>query len=92
MDWRSGAACLTADPELFFPLTDQGPSRWQVREALEICSSCTVREACKNWALDNDIHHGVWGGTTEEERRTLRRRRQVRQDLDSLTARYGVAR
>jgi WhiB family redox-sensing transcriptional regulator len=73
VDWRSKAACLEADPELFFPLTDQGPSLAQAREALEFCGGCQVREACLSWALDQEIGHGVWGGTTEHERRTAKR-------------------
>lgn len=73
MDWRSKAACLEADPELFFPLTDQGPSVVQVGEALEFCHQCGVRESCLNWALDQEIGHGVWGGTTEHQRRTAKR-------------------
>jgi len=73
VDWRSKAACLDADPELFFPLTDQGPSLVQVREALEFCGTCQVREACLDWALEQEIRHGVWGGTTEHERLSSRR-------------------
>jgi WhiB family redox-sensing transcriptional regulator len=75
MDWRSKAACLEADPELFFPLTDQGPSQWQIGQALEYCRGCAVREACRDWALEQDVHHGVWGGLTESERRALSPRR-----------------
>jgi WhiB family redox-sensing transcriptional regulator len=75
MDWRSKAACLEADPELFFPLTDLGPSQWQIREALEYCNGCAVRAACRDWALTHDIHHGVWGGLTEQERRSQTHRR-----------------
>ena len=25
-DWLAGAACLSADPELFFPVSSAGPS------------------------------------------------------------------
>lgn len=71
MDWRSKAACLTTDPELFFPLSDYGPSLAQTRIAVGHCLDCEVREACLKWALDNDIHHGIWGGATEEQRRDL---------------------
>lgn len=33
MDWRSKAACLTVDPELFFPIGNTGPAISQVAEA-----------------------------------------------------------
>jgi hypothetical protein len=29
-DWRSDAACLSADPDLFFPVSSSGPSLEQV--------------------------------------------------------------
>jgi WhiB family redox-sensing transcriptional regulator len=86
VDWRSKAACLEADPELFFPLTDQGPSRAQVNAAVALCLGCSVRETCLTWALDNDIHHGVWGGATEEQRHTILRGKQIHQDLERLSA------
>ena len=37
MDWRSKAACLTVDPELFFPIGNTGPAIRQVAEAKAVC-------------------------------------------------------
>jgi WhiB family redox-sensing transcriptional regulator len=91
VDWRDRAACREADPELFFPLTDQGPSRVQTLAALEHCRRCEVREACLNWALDTGIQEGVWGGSTEEQRHIILRGRQVYQDLDRMSERFRVS-
>ena len=33
MDWRSKAACLTVDPELFFPIGNTGPAVTQAAQA-----------------------------------------------------------
>ena len=33
MDWRSQAACLTVDPELFFPVGNTGPAIAQIARA-----------------------------------------------------------
>ena len=34
--WRDSAACRGADPELFFPLTESGPSLVQIRQARQV--------------------------------------------------------
>ena len=42
MDWRERAACLNADPELFFPVGNTGPAIAQIAEAKTVCRSCSV--------------------------------------------------
>ena len=42
MDWRSRAACLDKDPELFFPVGNTGPALLQIEEAKTVCRSCEV--------------------------------------------------
>lgn len=91
MDWRDQAACREVDPELFFPLTDQGPSRVQEQAAVQHCMGCQVREKCLDWALDNEIHHGVWGAATEQQRLAIIRGRQIDQDLHGISQRYRVS-
>jgi len=63
MDWRDKAACLTADPELFFPVGNTGPAVDQIEKAKTVCGRCTVNQ-----------DSGVWGGLSEDERRALKRR------------------
>ena len=70
-DWRAQSACLTADPELFFPLSSTGPSLEQLTEAKKICGQCPVQGECLEFALSTHQVHGVWGGTSEDERREL---------------------
>jgi WhiB family transcriptional regulator, redox-sensing transcriptional regulator len=65
--WRSAAACRSADPELFFPLSESGRSLEQIAEAKVICTSCPVRRQCLQFALRTRAH-GIWGGLTELER------------------------
>ena len=76
MDWRHRAACLTEDPELFFPVGNTGPALMQIQEAKKVCKRCDVREACLQWALDAGQDHGVWGGLSEDERAELVRLRK----------------
>ena len=66
--WQDRALCAQTDPEAFFP--EKGGS---VREAKAVCRSCEVRIECLDYALENDIRFGIWGGTSERERRQLRR-------------------
>ena len=74
MDWRSQAACLTVDPELFFPVGNTGPAIAQIAEAKAVCARCEVVDTCLKWALENGQDAGVWGGMSEDERRSLKRR------------------
>src|SRR5215470_9731004 len=74
-DWRFRAACLAADPELFFPLSAVGPSAAQLSQAKAICAGCSVRWQCLDFALATRQVHGVWGGTDEDERRRILARR-----------------
>jgi WhiB family redox-sensing transcriptional regulator len=70
----SRAACSTADPELFFPISSSGPAVHQAKRAKAICARCEIRQACLDYAIDAGPIQGVWGGMTERERRLLSQR------------------
>jgi WhiB family transcriptional regulator, redox-sensing transcriptional regulator len=72
MNWREDAACLRADPDLFFPIAWIGPALDQIDQAKRICAACPVRRPCLAWALDQGAVSGIWGGTSEAERRAIR--------------------
>jgi len=44
--WGPRAACRSADPELFFPVSGTGPSVAQIAEAKTVCARCEVRGEC----------------------------------------------
>lgn len=75
--WRTHAACQTADPDLFFPTGDLAAARIAAEHAKRICRACPVTQQCLAWALKTRQDAGVWGGMDERERRNLHRR-QVR--------------
>ncbi len=83
MDWRTLAACIEEDPELFFPVGSTGPAVEQAEEAKRVCARCDVREPCLEFAIATNQDAGVWGGLTEDERRTLKRARQRRRRIAS---------
>jgi len=65
----SGAVCATVDPELFFPEAGKHNS---VHKAKFLCRQCPVLLVCRDFALNENIKIGIWGGTTPTERRKLR--------------------
>jgi WhiB family transcriptional regulator, redox-sensing transcriptional regulator len=73
-DWRQRARCKDVGPELFFAGKDE---RSDTEEAKAVCRNCPVREACLEYALQNNIEEGVWGGLGERSRRRLRRQRRL---------------
>jgi WhiB family redox-sensing transcriptional regulator len=75
-NWRSAGACLSADPDLFFPISSAGPGERQIAQAKMICAGCQVRQECLEFALAHDLVYGIWGGTTPEDRRRNRRRKR----------------
>ncbi|MGW0587594.1 WhiB family transcriptional regulator [Streptosporangium amethystogenes] len=80
INWSRRSSCLSEDPELFFPVSYEGPGREQYERARAVCRRCPVRGRCLEYALNTQQMDGVWGGTTPDERRATmtRARRQVR--------------
>jgi hypothetical protein len=75
-EWRSRAACLDVDAEIFFPVADGGSAYpVQVAAAKAVCGRCAVRAECLRFALAW-LPEGVAGGLTPEERRGLRGHRR----------------
>lgn len=65
-EWMFQSLCSQTDPEAWFP--EKGGS---TREAKSICARCPVAAECLDYALEHDIHHGIWGGLSERERRKV---------------------
>jgi WhiB family redox-sensing transcriptional regulator len=85
--WREGA-CLSVEPDMFFPISINGAARGDTRRAKLVCASCQVRRECLDYAMRTRQQHGIWGGTTEEERRLLHsraRKAAARQRVSSAT-------
>jgi WhiB family redox-sensing transcriptional regulator len=65
------AACITADPNLFFPEPGNNYKE-TIKAAKEICASCPIAVQCLQHALTNE-YEGIWGATTTRERKNLRK-------------------
>jgi WhiB family redox-sensing transcriptional regulator len=71
VNWLDLAACRFEDPELFFPLTEDGASLPQIERARKICHGCPVVHECRTSAFRRGESDGVWGGLTAGQRKAL---------------------
>jgi WhiB family redox-sensing transcriptional regulator len=70
--WMAKGNCRDYSPSVFFPSDGVGVDR-----ARKICATCSQIQPCLEYALENRIDHGVWGGTSERERRRILKRRRM---------------
>ncbi|MFP8959148.1 WhiB family transcriptional regulator [Streptomyces nanhaiensis] len=85
--WHTYGVCHGMDPEdadaVFFPL----PRDYEaIAEAKELCGLCPVRRDCLDFALENVLREGIWGGLTEAERRPWHDGLPQRLDYDRVVA------
>ncbi len=83
--WLHQAQCQDAEPELFFPASEDEtlPAvAAQVAAAKAVCAGCAVWAECLSWAVTTGQAFGVWGGLTAAERRRLARSRVSDQRRD----------
>lgn len=69
--WRTRAACLGVDPEVFMPSNDSERASYRLEEARESCSGCPVTEECLAAAIAEGDHVAIRGGLTPTQRRRL---------------------
>jgi WhiB family redox-sensing transcriptional regulator len=69
--WMARGNCVHDNPSVFFPSDGVG-----VEVARRVCANCPVKEPCLEYALEQRIDHGVWGGCSERERRRILKRRR----------------
>jgi WhiB family transcriptional regulator, redox-sensing transcriptional regulator len=76
--WQDKAACRGPQSAVFFPPSHfERKDEKEVREARAkaICSTCSVKQPCLDFAIRIREPHGIWGGLNELERRRLARKR-----------------
>ena len=67
--WRDKAACcdvVTAEYDPFFADTPELQA-----EAITICATCPVRDACLTFAVRTGQQYGIWGGQPQQIIRRL---------------------
>jgi WhiB family redox-sensing transcriptional regulator len=85
-EWLEQANCKNKDTSIFFP--DYGlPGAMKIaKKAKEICSRCSVKTECLEFAIENREEFGIWGGMMVNERKKLisKRRRSSMPNIPIL--------
>ena len=72
--WQIKAECRGPQAVVFFP-PPQFERKEEKRErelrAKAICSECSVKNDCLQYAIEIREQHGIWGGLNEAERKQL---------------------
>jgi WhiB family redox-sensing transcriptional regulator len=67
--WQDDALCAQIGTDAWFPEKGDDP-----RPAQRVCHRCPVEALCLQYALDNDIRYGLWGGVPARKRTHMRNR------------------
>jgi WhiB family redox-sensing transcriptional regulator len=78
--WRRLASCSGLDPEIWYPIGTDGA------DAIAICSQCSVRIDCLEWALEHNERDGIWGGVSARRRQRIRSDARIRSSPRTVTA------
>ncbi len=68
--WHRDAACAGEPVGIFLPGLGERNTA-----AMELCGRCPVRRDCLDWAIAEQINHGVYGGMSPAARRAHARGR-----------------
>lgn len=79
-EWQELANCQGVDPDLYFP--DRADAERAYAITKQICAACEVRDECREWAIENRMDSGMWGGMTANDLRKERKRR-LREERDN---------
>ena len=70
--WQLEANCSPDDFDLFF-----SNSKTKRKQALSLCGTCPVINECLDYAMENNVEHGIYGGKTPEQRKVPSGRRNI---------------
>lgn len=87
LPYLPGAACKDIiNPDIFFPRSKKTEAK-SLPIVQSICSGCPVRKECLDFALDWQIPHGIWAGTTPAMRDEMLKGRLKREPKESVASR-----
>lgn len=71
--WREKASCRGLDTNFFFLERSDARVNNSYAEVRVMCVACPVRKDCLNYAVDNNIPQGMYGGFAPKDRRLIAR-------------------
>jgi WhiB family redox-sensing transcriptional regulator len=71
--WYEEPACAEVGSDFWFP--DKAEDSREIQMAKRLCHSCTHKEECLEWGINNEAF-GIWGGLTSKERQRIRVKRK----------------
>ena len=72
MSWKKQARCKGEPLSTFFivgPLENEKQAHADWSRINELCGKCPVQQECLDYAVNNYICQGIWGGKTFAQRR-----------------------
>ena len=69
------ALCVNTPSEWFYEEDTVKPQQEVIELARAVCSPCSERVRCLEWAMDNE-KYGMWGGFTANERAAVKGKRE----------------
>lgn len=74
-EWMERALCVGGDPDDWFPINEHTMTEANHR-AMLACQMCAVRAECAEWAINQRLDHGIFGGMHASERARIQRARK----------------
>ena len=71
MSWKKQARCKGEPLSTFFivgPLENEKQAHADWPRINELCGKCPVQQECLDYAVNNHIRQGIWGGKTFTQR------------------------
>jgi hypothetical protein len=76
------AACADIeDTEIFFQTKTKEIEK-VIDQVRELCFSCPHQKACVEYAIDEEIEYGIWGGYTASQRKRMKPKKIVKHRSD----------
>jgi WhiB family transcriptional regulator, redox-sensing transcriptional regulator len=69
--WQHRARCRNIGIDLFFPESTDVDT---ITKSLGYCNACPVKVECLQWALEEGVAHGIWGGIRLDDLKAGRRK------------------